>query len=122
MLALLLGAILLAESAGASAAATQNAIEEQVNACAQRKPECPSTLTPVPTATPSPTSTSTPVPPTDTPAPTPTPEPCWLTDDTGIAFAEDATPVPCPEDQPVAEEMPTAEPTPTPQPAPTRPA
>lgn len=97
-----------AESPGASAAATQHAFEEQVNACAQRKPECPPTLTPTPTLMPSPTSTSTPQP-TDTPTPEPTavttatPEPCWLTDeDLGdpdnnwIVFGQDGAPVPCP--------------------------
>src|SRR5207244_987165 len=66
------------------AEATAHALEELANACAQRRPECP---TSTPTATLEPTSTATVIPtgtptPTDEPAPTvtPAPEPCWLTD------------------------------------------
>ncbi len=105
------------------AEATQHAIDDLANVCAQRRPECPATLTPTPTATPSPTSTHTPQPtdrPTSTPMPTetPTPEPCWLIDqdlgdpdDNYIVFDEDGAPVPCPSDQP----LPTDEPAPTPE-------
>jgi hypothetical protein len=130
-----LGLALLASPALASSRtppeATQHTIEEQINACAQRKPECwTATPTPTPTATPSPTSTSTPQP-TDTPTPEPTaaatatPEPvCWLTDeDLGdpdnnwIVFDDQGAPIPCPTDTPTEEEA-IAEPTDTPTPMP----
>lgn len=111
-----------AESAGASAAATQHAYEELQNAIAQGKV----TLTPTPTMTPSPTFTVTPTStPTLVPTATPTPEPavveepCWLTDidwgdpnDNYIVFDEDGAPVPCQLDQP----PPVSEPTPEPEP------
>jgi len=116
--------VAMAESGRTPAEATAHALDELANLCAQRRPECPPTLTPTPTLTPSPTSTSTPLP-TDTltPAPaaspTPTAEPCWLTDqdlgdpDNGyILFDEDGAPVPCPLDQPLPADEPTATPEP----------
>ena len=118
--------LVLADSPGAAAAATQHALEEQANACAQRKPEC---FTPTPTPTVPSTSTAVAIATTTTvptstiertPTATPTPEPCWLTDqdlgdpDSGyIVFDETGAPVPCPPDQP----LPTEEPTPTAEPS-----
>lgn len=122
-----------AESAGASAAATQRAIANFENDIAQGHVA----LTPTPTMTPSPTFTVTPTStPTLVPTATPTPEPaaveepCWLTDeDLGdpdnnyIVFDEDGAPVHCPLDQPPPVDEPTPEPEPravvaTPRPAP----
>jgi hypothetical protein len=101
---LLLPATAHAESPGAAVAATQHALEEQANACAQRKKECwTPTATPTGTATPRATlvATATPTLAPAVPAtasPTPTPEPCWLTDDNGeVVFDADGTPLPCPE-------------------------
>lgn len=89
------------------AEATQHAIENLINDCAQgtrdcRTPTATPTMTLVPTATstltPQPTGTSEP-----TVTATPTAEPCWLTDqDTGdpdngyIVFDDLGAPVPCP--------------------------
>lgn len=72
MLTAILSAVMIlgaAESAGASAAATAHALDEQANACAQRKPEC-FTPTPTSTASPLPTNTRTPLP-TETLTPAP---------------------------------------------------
>jgi hypothetical protein len=111
------------------AEATAHALDELANVCAQRRPECPPTLTAMPTWTASPTSTSTPQPTdTATPGPTSTPtvtpeQPCWLTDpdlgdpDSGyIVFDQAGAPVPCPV---VQVDEPTPEPTPTPTTTPT---
>jgi hypothetical protein len=113
--------------------ATAHALDELANACAQRKPECP-TSTPSPTLPP--TSTFTPVP-SATPVPTATAEsvplelpdePCWRVDhdlgdpDSGyIVFDETGASEPCPNDE-VTEEPPTDTPTPAPTATPRPPA
>lgn len=113
-----------AEIPGAAASATQRALANYVNDCAQRTIDC---STPTPTVTS--TATGTPsVPATPDPTPTstleptlvPTDVPCWLTDpDVGdpdsayIVFDETTgEPVPCPTETVVVED-PTDEPTPT---------
>lgn len=111
-----------AQQSGPSAFATQHAIEEMVNACAQRKPECRPTSTPSPTPTLTAVPTSTPgstETPTPEPTATPSPELCWLRDqdlgdpDNGyVVFDELGEPVPCPPDQPLPAEEPTPEPEP----------
>jgi hypothetical protein len=107
-LSLLISASVARASSRTPAEATAHALDEQANVCAQRRPECPPTLTPTLTATPSPTSSTKPQPsntptPEPTASPTATPEPCWLTDqDLGdpdnnwIVFDQDGAPVPCP--------------------------
>lgn len=113
-----------AEVPGAAAEATQRAIANRVNDCAQRTVDC-STPTPTlaPTSQPQPTQTATPtLTPTAAPTATPEPEPCWLTDDSGaIVFDEDGAPVPCPEPpQDLAQaEDPAPEPTEAPLASPT---
>lgn len=126
-----------AQQSGPAAFATQHAIEEGVNACAQRKPECRPTATPTvaatprpaPTATPGPTETLTPISPFVEIA-----EPCWLRDqdlgdsaDGYVVFDEDGHPIPCPSDEDLVDEEPAIPPMggmpePTVAPVPVRPA
>lgn len=113
-----------AEIPGAAASATQRALANYVNDCAQKTIDC-STPTPTVTVTLVPTQTPTAtVPATETPTAgataTATDVPCWLTDtDVGdpdnnfVVFDDDGNPVPCPTDQP----SPTDEPTPDVQPS-----